>query len=262
VRLVTWNINSIRLRMDLLRQLCAVMAPDVICLQEIKVDDPLFPLDQCKELGFDHVAYHGMKSYNGVAVLSKRPILAVETPGWCGRDDRRHLIARLDGVAVHSLYIPAGGDVPDPDINDKFAHKLAFLDDAATWFKERIRPDDKVILAGDFNVAPLDNDVWSHKQMLKIISHTPAEIERLNRFQASVPFVDAVRHFVPDTERLYTWWSYRSADWQKNDRGRRLDHIWVTPALAPLLRGTLVAREARSWTQPSDHVPVMVDIDL
>ncbi|RAU23742.1 exodeoxyribonuclease III [Paramagnetospirillum kuznetsovii] len=263
MRLVTWNINSIRLRMGLLRQLTSVMAPDMICLQEIKVDDPLFPLADCQELGYPHVAFSGMKGYNGVAILSKLPFEDVTSLSRCGRDDRRHLAVKLaGGVQVHSLYIPAGGDIPDPEQNDKFAHKLDFLRDMAAWCAATIGPEDKVIIAGDFNVAPLENDVWSHKQMVKVVSHTPAEVELLERFQASADFVDAMRHFVPPSEKLFTWWSYRSPDWQKNDRGRRLDHVWVTPALRAGLRSTLVAREARSWTQPSDHVPVMVDLDL
>lgn len=239
------------------------MSPDVICLQEIKVDDPLFPLDECRAMGFEHVAFHGMKGYNGVAVLSKIPPAEVVPLSRCGRDDRRHLMVRLEGgIQVHCLYIPAGGDVPDPSANDKFAHKLDFLREITAWAAAEIKPGDKVILAGDFNIAPLETDVWSHKQLLSVVSHTPVEVELLNAFQASASFVDAVRSFVPPQEKLFTWWSYRSPDWQKNDRGRRLDHVWVTPALAPTLRGALVAREARSWAQPSDHVPVMVDLDL
>lgn len=263
LRLVTWNVNSLRLRLDLVGRIVTEMAPDILCLQEIKVDDPLFPLDACRDLGFPHVAFHGMKSYNGVAVLSRRPIRSVRTPSWCGKDDRRHLIAELDdGLQVHCLYVPAGGDIPDPETNPKFAHKLDFLRAVTDWMRAEIRPENKVILAGDFNVAPLVNDVWSHKQLLSVVSHTPIEVEALTALQNSVPFVDAVRHFVPESEKLFTWWSYRSPDWTRNDRGRRLDHVWVTPALKDSLRATLVAREARAWPQPSDHVPVMVDFDL
>ncbi|TAN59374.1 MAG: exodeoxyribonuclease III, partial [Magnetospirillum sp.] len=224
---------------------------------------PLFPLAACEEMGYRHVAFHGMKGYNGVAILSKLPIEQTDTPSWCGREDRRHLVARLaNGISVHCLYIPAGGDIPDPEVNDKFAHKLDFVRELTDWYAGNLRPSDKAILAGDFNIAPLETDVWSHQQMLRVVSHTPAEVDLLKRFQASVPFVDAVRYFVPESERLYTWWSYRSADWRKNDRGRRLDHVWVTPSLAPSLGAALVAREARAWTQPSDHVPVMIDLDL
>lgn len=260
MRLVTWNINSIRLRLDLLRQVVEHLRPDVICLQEIKVVDDLFPADECRALGFAHLAFHGMKGYNGVAVLSKFPINAVETPSWCGRDDRRHLIAKLDQAEIHCLYVPAGGDIPDPDKNDKFAHKLNFLRDVTQWYAKTYSPSDRLILTGDLNIAPLETDVWSHKQLLKVVSHTPVEVDLLNAMQAGLGWVDAMRHFIAPSERLFTWWSYRSPDWQKNDRGRRLDHVWVTPALQGALRSTQVLRECRSWPQPSDHVPVLVEL--
>lgn len=262
MRLVTWNINSVRLRFDLLREVVAALDPDVICLQETKVVDELFPTEACRDLGFPHLAFHGMKGYNGVAVLAKWPILDITTPSWCAKTDCRHLVARLDGVEVHCLYVPAGGDLPDPEANPKFAHKLAFLDEVTAWYRDHYRPDARLVLAGDLNIAPLETDVWSHKQLLSVVSHTPVEVARLAALQDSLGWVDAVRHFVPPAERLFTWWSYRSPDWQRNDRGRRLDHVWVTPALAGSLRSALVARECRSWQQPSDHVPVLVDLDV
>lgn len=262
MRLVTWNINSVRLRFDLLREVVAALSPDIICLQETKVVDELFPADACRELGFPHLALHGMKGYNGVAVLSKHPITDITTQSWCERTDCRHLVARLDGAEIHCLYVPAGGDIPDPEQNPKFAHKLAFLDEVTAWFRDHYRPTDRLVLAGDFNIAPLETDVWSHKQLLSVVSHTPVEVAKLAELQRSLDWVDAVRTFVPPSEKLFTWWSYRSPDWQKNDRGRRLDHVWVTPALAGGLRRALVARECRAWQQPSDHVPVLVEFDL
>jgi exodeoxyribonuclease-3 len=117
------------------------------------------------------------------------------------------------------------------------------------------------MLVGDVNVAPLETDVWSHKQLLKVVSHTPIEVEALGALQASQDWVDAVRRFVPPSERLYTWWSYRAFDWAASDRGRRLDHIWVTPNMSPQLLGIEVMRAARGWPQPSDHVPVTVDLE-
>ncbi|MBF0166272.1 MAG: exodeoxyribonuclease III [Alphaproteobacteria bacterium] len=260
MRLVTWNINSVRLRLPLLARLIEETRPDLICLQETKVEDAQFPKDAIADLGFPHQAFAGQKSYNGVAVLSKRPLKGFRTRLSCDRPDMRHLIVELeDGTELHNIYIPAGGDLPDPEVNDKFAHKLSFLDDLADWFGQTYRPMDKLILVGDFNVAPLENDVWSHKQMQKIISHTPAEIERLNRFQDSLGFIDAARHFVPADLKLYTWWSYRAQDWAASDRGRRLDHVWVSAPLKEALSGALVVREARGWPQPSDHVPLIVD---
>ena len=113
------------------------------------------------------------------------------------------------------------------------------------------------MLVGDLNVAPLETDVWSHKQLLKVVSHTPVETEGLERARAAGGWVDLMRHFVPPEEKLFTWWSYRSPDWTKNDRGRRLDHIWVTPDLAPEATGMHVLKDARSWARPSDHVPVI-----
>jgi exodeoxyribonuclease-3 len=261
VRLVTWNINSLRLRLPVLAEVVAALRPDVLCLQETKVPDPLFPMEACRDLGFPHVVHHGMKGYNGVAILSRLPMAAVRTPSWCGREDCRHLAAEIAGIDVHCLYIPAGGDVPDPQANPKFAHKLDFLRDVAAWCRAEAVGARPAVLAGDFNVAPLETDVWSHRQLLSVVSHTPVEVDLLNDLQASGGWVDAVRAFIPPTERLYTWWSYRSPDWSRNDRGRRLDHVWVTPPLAGALRSALVARECRDWAPPSDHVPVLVELD-
>lgn len=260
LKIATWNVNSIRLRLDQLAHLAETLAPDVLCLQETKVPDELFPREACAALGYGHLAVHGMKGYNGVAVLSRLPLDEVRTPHWCGRQDCRHLLVGVAGIAVHCLYVPAGGPEPEPEANPRFAHKLQFLDEVARWYAEAFDPDQPIVLAGDLNVAPLAQDVWSHRQMLKVVSHTPVEVESLGRLQASLGWVDAMRRFVPPEDKLYTWWSYRAADWQKSDRGRRLDHIWVTPALAPRLEGLRVWRQARAWTPPSDHVPVMVTL--
>jgi exodeoxyribonuclease-3 len=262
MRLITWNINSLRLRLGLLAQVVETLNPDVVCLQETKVHDDLFPLDAVKGLGFDHVIFKGMKSYNGVAILSRRPLTDVQTYQRVGRDDCRHISAKIDGVELHNLYIPAGGDIPDPEANDKFAHKLSFLDELTTWYQTERSPETPMILVGDLNIAPLPNDVWSHKQLLTVVSHTPIEVDLLAKLQDSAQWIDGVRHFVPPEDKLFSWWSYRSPDWSVNDRGRRLDHVWVTPPLKDKLRSTLIARECRNWTQPSDHVPVMVDLDL
>lgn len=262
MRLLTWNINSLRLRLRLLERVAASLSPDVICLQETKVPDPLFPEEAIRDMGYPHLAFHGMKGYNGVAILSKRPLADIRAFDRCGRDDCRHLAARIDGIDIHSLYIPAGGDVADAQSNPKFAHKLEFMAEMAEWLGREFRPDQPMILAGDFNVAPLETDVWSHRQLLDVVSHTPIEVAALERIRQSLGLVDAVRHFVPESLPLFTWWSYRSPDWTRNDRGRRLDHLWVTPVLAPALRAALVAREIRAWEQPSDHVPVLIDLDV
>lgn len=260
LRIATWNVNSVRLRLDLLRRLAAERAPDVLCLQETKVRDELFPHELFDTLGYRHKLIHGMKGYNGVAILSRVPLESPETRSWCAREDCRHVVARLPGgIELHNVYVPAGGDLPDPDRNPKFAHKLRFLEEMAAWFPKTRSRRRKMILVGDLNVAPLETDVWSHKQMLRVVSHTPGEVARLEAVQRSVGWVDAVRRFVPPDQKLFTWWSYRAQDWAASDRGRRLDHIWVSEPIAGHLAGARVLREARGWDLPSDHVPVIVD---
>lgn len=260
MRVTTWNINSVRIRLDQVKKLVEELDPDILCLQETKVPDELFPHKAFEALGYKHRNIHGMKGYNGVAILSRIPFAGTSTKGWCGKQDCRHAYVTLKGgVELHNIYIPAGGDIPDPKVNDKFAHKLKFVDEIGSWFGKERRAKDKMIAVGDFNIAPLETDVWSHKQLLDVVSHTPIEVEKLGRMQKSVEWVDAVRHFVPPEQRLYTWWSYRNRDWKVSDRGRRLDHVWATPALESKLRGARVLRDARDWDKTSDHVPVTVD---
>jgi len=265
LRLITWNINSVRLRRDLVRRLLDEQQPDILCLQETKTPDEHFPRDEFAALGYRDMLVHGMKGYNGVAILSRLPFATTTTRAWCARTDCRHAIVELlDGIELHNLYVPAGGDVPDPEANPKFAHKLQFLDELTAWFAaERGKGNGNgraMIAVGDLNIAPLETDVWSHKQLLTVVSHTPVEVERLGALQRAGGFVDAVRHFVPPEQRLYTWWSYRNRDWAASDRGRRLDHIWVTPGLAGSLRTAQIHRDIRGWEKTSDHVPVMIDL--
>ncbi len=262
LRLVTWNINSVRLRLKLIEKLVGLARPDVLCLQETKCPDEAFPGEALKAMGFAHQAFHGMKSYNGVAVLSRVPLGKSSPMHHCGLEDCRHLAVELPGgIDLNDVYIPAGGDEPDPAANPKFRHKLDFVAaQAALWKKrKRGRP---AILVGDLNIAPFETDVWSHKQLLDVVSHTPVEVEGLAKMRSSHDWVDVARQRYPEPQRLYTWWSYRNSDWRKSDRGRRLDHIWVTPDLAAKVKGFHILRGARDWTQPSDHVPVAVDLAL
>ncbi len=262
LRLITWNINSVRLRIDLVRRLLDEAQPDVLCLQETKTPDELFPREAFEAAGYPHMLVHGMKGYNGVAIVSRVPLAAPATRGWCAREDCRHGTVELPGgIELHNIYIPAGGDIPDPEANPKFAHKLQFLDEITAWFDGARDAGRRAIAVGDFNIAPLEADVWSHKQLLGVVSHTPVEVARLGALQQAGGFVDAVRHFVPPEERLYTWWSYRNRDWAASDRGRRLDHIWVTPPLVGALTGARVLRDSRGWDKASDHVPVMIELN-
>lgn len=265
----TWNVNSVRLRLDHLARLVKASGPDVLCLQETKVRDDLFPREALADIGFVHQAVHGMKSYNGVAILSRRPLSNIRTQDWCGRSDCRHLIADViadDGlpVEVHSLYVPAGGDVPDAAVNPKFAHKLAFLRDLADWFRGTRGLRERIVLTGDFNVAPLPTDVYDHKRLQRVITHTPIEIAHLADLQGSLGWIDVARRFVPPEEPLFTWWSYRQRgdDWREFNRGRRLDHIWATPMVGGALTGFEVVTDARGWEPPSDHAPVTATFAL
>lgn len=260
MRVLTWNINSVRLRLPLLERLAAEEKPDLICLQETKVPDELFPREPIMAMGYKHLHISGMKSYNGVAILSRRPFDDPQIYNRVKRDDCRHISVRINGITLHNLYIPAGGDIPDPTLNDKFAHKLDFVDEMARAFNREKNGGGDMIALGDFNIAPLEHDVWSHKQLLDVVSHTPVEVEKLDRMYRSADWHDAIRHFVPAHEKCYTWWSYRNRDWKKSNRGRRLDHIWMTGGLMPGLKGYKILEQARDWPQPSDHVPVMIDL--
>jgi exodeoxyribonuclease-3 len=260
--IVTWNVNSVRLRVPHLAELVETTRPDVIALQETKITDANFPLEAFARLGFSHAALNSGGGRAGVAILSRAPLAHIERPQWCDRADGRHVHARLPGgIEVHSVYVPSGGDEPDPITNPKFAHKLRFLAELATWFVARKRPRDRFVLAGDLNVAPLEADVWSHRELVKVVSHTPIEIEALGRLARSHDWIDAVRYILGEDERLYSWWSYRAADWRASDRGRRLDHVWVTRPLRRLVKRAVILKDARDWDPPSDHVPIAVTLD-
>lgn len=258
--LATWNINSIRLREGLVAKLLREEAPDILCLQECKSPVDKMPLSVFAELGYRHCVARGQKGYNGVAILSKLPVEDVGDRDFAQLGHARHVAARLEnGVTIHNFYVPAGGDIPDRDQNPKFGQKLDFLTDMKHWFAAD-RPH-KAILVGDLNIAPREDDVWSHKQLLKIVSHTPIEVDHLAATQEAGRWVDITRQDIP-SGLLYSWWSYRAADWDAADKGRRLDHVWATPDIAGAAHGSRILRAARGWDQPSDHVPVFATFDL
>jgi exodeoxyribonuclease-3 len=263
LRIATWNINSVRVRLANVARFVAEYQPDVLCLQETKVADEAFPDAALAEMGFPHRCFKGDKGYNGVAILSKVPFTEKRVERFGGKDHARHLAVTLEGgVELHDFYVPAGGDLPDPEKNEKFAHKLKFVADMTEWCQKRRDPSARRILVGDLNIAPLEHDVWSHKQLLKVVSHTPVEVEALGKLKTSGDWVDSARRFVPEEKKLYSWWSYRSPDWAKADKGRRLDHIWVSPSLADGLKAVETPRDPRGWQVASDHVPVIATIAL
>lgn len=263
MRIATWNINSVRLRIGLVTRFLETWRPDVLCLQETKCPPGQFPAAAFRQAGYGHIAENGYTGHHGVAIVSRHPIDGQQVHSFCNRNDGRHVSVQLasSGLIIHSLYVPAGGDEPDPSINVKFAHKLQFLDEMKLWAAALTASGTgRHILAGDFNIAPLETDVWSHKQLLKVVSHTPVETEKLTGLISSCGLHDPVRAKYPEPERLYSWWSYRSRDWDTADKGRRLDHIWVPEEMAHLCTNTEIVREARGWDRPSDHVPVLLDI--
>ena len=266
LKIVTWNINSVRLRIGHVTRLLEHWQPDVLCLQETKCPQGQFPSGPLNDMGYTHIAESGQKGYHGVAIVSRIPFDLQHVKQFCAKEDCRHISITVKApkpVTIHNLYVPAGGDEPDPKINEKFAHKLQFLDEMEEWFRNGSVPKGhEGIVVGDLNIAPLEHDVWSHKDLLKVVSHTPIETAGLNRVQAAGNWVDVMRQHVPADQKLYTWWSYRAKDWAAANRGRRLDHIWSTPGLSPACTGIEILKEARGWTQSSDHVPVMARFDL
>jgi exodeoxyribonuclease-3 len=265
----TWNINSVRLRIQQVRRFLKKEAPDVLCLQETKCPDDRFPLKQLRSYGYPHITFAGQKGYNGVAILSRFPFATTASMSFCGKSDARHIAATLGpeagdaaGITIHNFYVPAGGDIPDPEMNVKFAHKLAFLRDLRGWGDSARPARAPSILVGDLNVAPLESDVWSHKRLLDVVSHTPVETQALETLRQEAGWVDAMRDLRPEPEKIYTWWSYRAPDWQAADKGRRLDHVWHSQGLKDTLRSVTVFRASRGWVRPSDHVPVTARYEL
>ena len=263
VTVASWNINSVRLRMPQVARFLAEEAPDVLCLQEIKTIEGLSPFQAFAEIGYPHCIVHGQKGYHGVATVSRLPLRELTRHDWQDNGEARHVGVELlgagRGMVIENVYVPAGGDMPDRDQNPKFGQKLDFLERMTRWAERIDRP---TLIVGDFNVAPLECDVWNHKALLKVVSHTPIEVEALARFRDAHGWADLGRALIPAPERYYSWWSYRAKDWKAGDRGRRLDHMWASPELAAQARDHRVHEATRDWTQCSDHVPLITGFAL
>jgi exodeoxyribonuclease III len=268
IRVMTWNINSIRLRIETVARVSQRMNPDVLCFQEIKCREAEFPFSALKEMGYDYFAVNAQKGYHGVAIASRIPIKQTSTHDFCKSGEARHVAATLElpgetaeDIEIHNFYVPAGGDIPDPQENPKYKHKLEFLDEMRFFFDSMNGRDEKqLMLVGDLNVAPLEFDVWSHKALLSVVSHTPEEVERLNLIFQAGDWKDPIRQVFPEPERVFTWWSYRSPNWALANKGRRLDHMWINPKLAARATRVEILKEVRGWERPSDHVPVVLEL--
>lgn len=257
LKIASWNINSVRARIDIVTRFLTEESPDILCLQETKVTDDIFPGGVFRQMGYNHQILHGQPMHHGVAILSRVPIREDDRLDWQANGEARHVGVRLDnGIRLENVYVPAGGDIPDRTVNPKFGQKLDFVERMTQWAQTLDVP---TILTGDFNIAPLECDVWSHKQLIDVVSHTSIECEALARLQEAHGWVDLGRHFHPAPKRLYTWWSYRAKDWQASDRGRRLDHMWVSPELREKAISHRVAEPCRGWMKPSDHAPLITE---
>lgn len=249
--------------MPIVKRFLAEHAPDVLCLQEIKCQEHQFPYDDFRKLGYEHIVVHGQKGYHGVATVSRIPLSEYSRHDWQDNGEARHVGVELhgagQGIFLENVYVPAGGDIPDREQNLKFGQKLDFVERMTRWADRVDRP---TLIVGDFNIAPLECDVWSHKQLLKVVSHTPIEVEGLQRFRDAHGWADIGREHIAAPERYYSWWSYRSPDWKRNDRGRRLDHMWASPDLARQAVRHKVHEDARDWEKPSDHVPLVTEFAL
>ncbi len=271
LRIATWNINSVRARLDLVTRFVKTYAPDILCLQEIKASNSDFPVQAFRNEGYRHIAMNGQKMHHGVAIVSKVPLAGEARHDWQGNGEARHVGVAVNGfgfngastsgsaVRLENVYAPAGGEAPDMTPASKFMLKLDFYDRMLAWATTLDQP---TILVGDMNIAPLPDDVWSHKALLDVVSHTPIEIGKMDALMAAHGWIDVGRHLKPAPERLYTWWSYRAADWRASDKGRRLDHIWVSPGLRGHIEDCFVAEDVRGWDKPSDHAPLIADFLL
>ncbi len=259
MRVATWNINSVRLRAEQVKRFVAEAGVDLLLLQETKCREAEFPFTALAEAGLPHVRVAGQKGWHGVATASRLPLEDAPTLDLCREGHARCLAVRVAGIEVVNLYIPAGGDTPDRALNPKFDHKLDFYARLTAAMAAR-DPAAPLLLAGDFNIAPGEDDVWNHHHMLKVVSHTPVEIEAAAALRASLGFVDLPRAAQPQG-RLFSWWSYRAADFRSSDRGLRLDHLWASPGLARRASGARVHDHVRGWERPSDHAPVTVDLE-
>ena len=261
MKIATWNINSVRLRIEQVLKFTNDKNIDLLCLQETKTEDQFFPSNDFLKIGMKYQYFRGEKSYNGVAILSKIKFQEKEHINWCNKGDCRHISVQLgEKIELHNFYVPAGGDEPDIITNPKFAHKIDFLNEMKSHFTNDTKT--KKILVGDLNIAPLEHDVWSHKQLLNVVSHTPKETETLLDIIDSGEWVDVMRAITPHNEKLYSWWSYRNRNWEISNRGRRLDHVWVSKKIFPQVKSGVIYNETRSWERPSDHVPIVIDIDI
>jgi exodeoxyribonuclease-3 len=260
MRIATWNVNSVKARLDTVLAWFKEAKPDVACLQELKCEDQAFPRAPFEELGYN-LAIHGQKTYNGVAILSKLPLEDVtpRLPGGDGDDHARYLEAVIAGkqstVRVASIYLPNG----NPPNTDKYAYKLAWMDRLIDRTRAVLALEQPLVLAGDYNVipAPIDAkfpDAWTGDALF--LPKTRAQYRRL----LALGLTDAVRS-ASSAPAIYTFWDYQAGAWQKNN-GIRIDHLLLSPQAADRFVSARIDKHVRGWEKPSDHVPVVIELDV
>jgi exodeoxyribonuclease-3 len=260
MRIATWNVNSVRQRLDHLQAWLKEREPDIVCLQEIKCVDEAFPREPLEALGYN-VAVHGQKTFNGVALLSKLPFDEV-APGLIGDDGDvqarflEAIVSTKTGVLrVVSLYLPNG----NPTTTDKYAYKLKWMDRLINFSRERLKLEEPMVLCGDYNVIPMPADAKRPEAWVNDALFLPQTREKF-RTLVNLGLTDAVRA-VSDADDLYTFWDYQAGAYQKND-GIRIDHLLMSPQAADRLVDAGIDKHVRGWEKPSDHVPVYVDLDI
>lgn len=256
MKIATWNVNSINVRMPHLLDWVQRAEPDVICLQETKCVDENFPFQAIHDAGFE-TAFFGQKSYNGVAILSKFPIEDVQK-GFTDDDDespKRLIAATINGVRIVNTYIPNGTELG----TDKFTFKLDWLMRLRRFFDDTCKTNDNVLLCGDFNVAMDEIDVWSVPHWEGKLHFTKTERAAMYHVK-QWGFEDLFRKLYPDTQE-FSWWNYREGAWQRN-RGLRIDYVWTSQSLAEKCTDCVIDRSTRDLEKPSDHAPVVADFDI
>ncbi len=256
-KIATWNVNSLKVRLEHVLEWIKNTQPDVLALQEIKMQDSDFPHGIFRELGY-HAIVSGQKTYNGVALLSKQPIstenIVSNFPGYSD-EQRRVLGAEINGVFILNLYVPNGAAVG----TDKYVYKLIWLDHLRNFLLSLLNKRQKIIVLGDFNIAPTDEDV--HEPMLWQGEVLVSEKERAAwKSLIDLGFVDCYRK-LPVGETKYSWWDYRQAAFRR-DMGLRIDHVLASAALVDCLQGCEIDKIPRTWERPSDHAPVMASFLL
>lgn len=259
MKIATWNVNSVRSRLEHLAKYLSYASPDILCLQETKVEDALFPFREIEEMGY-RALVSGQKSYNGVALLAKTDLKeAVAGFPRLGPDhplnlQKRLISAESGGIRVASVYVPNGEEAG----SEKFGYKLAFMEELLLWVRESLAAG-PLVLCGDFNVAPGPADLYNPEEREGAILFSPPEREGFARL-IEAGLTDCFREKHPEPGR-YSWWDYRDGGYWKK-KGMRLDHILAANALRPLLNDSDIDERPRKWKKPSDHTPVWVDLDL